>query len=259
MAPPSDFPVPHVILPTQPHHYTIIALHGRGSNGAEFAEELFEDKSSRGLTLSEHFPHTKWIFPSSQKRHSTVFREKMDEWFDTYSLTDPSTQQELQVEGLRDSIKHILDIISKEAEFIPACNIVLLGISQGCATAIHALLAGQHQLGGFIGIAGWLPFRKQIDNQAALSKFYKETLGLPITGTGMSQIQTSATTPALLCHCTDDDVVDVELGHQLRDTLTASDLNINVTFTEFASGGHWISAPHGFDAIVDFLRNRGFD
>ncbi|KAL8886572.1 MAG: hypothetical protein Q9192_006463 [Flavoplaca navasiana] len=257
MAPPSDFPVPHIILPMQSHHFTIIALHGRGSNGPEFAEDLFEDNSSQGLTLAEHFFHTKWIFPSSQKRYSTVFQEEMDEWFDIYSLTDPSTQKELQVEGLRDSVKHILDIISKELEFVPASNIILLGISQGCATAIHALLAGQHQLGGFIGIAGWLPFRKQVDNQAALSEFYSETLGLPITRA--SQIQTTATTPALLCHCADDDIIDVELGHQLRDTLTASDLNIDVTFTEFASGGHWISAPHGFDAIVDFLRNRGFN
>ena len=257
MAPPSDFPVPHIILPTQPHHYTIIALHGRGSNGPEFAKELFEDRSSQGLTLAEHFPHTKWVFLSSQKRHSTVFQEEMDEWFDIYSLTDPSMQEELQVQGLRDSVKHILDIIIKEIEFVPARNIVLLGISQGCATAIHALLAGQHQLGGFIGIASWLPFRKQVDNQAALSKFYSETLGLPITSA--CQIQTTARTPALLCHCTDDDVVDVALGHQLRDTLTASDLKIDVTFTEFASGGHWISAPHGFDVIVNFLRQRGFD
>ncbi|KAL8840061.1 MAG: hypothetical protein Q9176_004083 [Flavoplaca citrina] len=257
MAPPSDFPVPHIFLPSQPHSYTIIALHGRGSNGPEFAEDLFEDKSSQGLTLAEHLPHTKWVFPSSQKRHSTVFQEEMDEWFDIYSLTDPSTKEELQFEGLRDSVKHILGIISKELEIVPASNIVLLGISQGCATAIHVLLAGQHQLGGFIGIAGWLPFRKQVDNQAALSKFYNETLGLPITSA--CQIQTTATTPALLCHCTDDDVVDVELGHQLRDTLTASDLNIDITFTEFASGGHWIPAPHGFDAIVNFLRHRGFE
>ncbi|KAL9626197.1 MAG: hypothetical protein Q9204_007503 [Flavoplaca sp. TL-2023a] len=209
------------------------------------------------LTLAEHFPHCKWVFPSSQERYSTGFQENMDEWFDIYSLTDPSTQEALQVEGLRDSVKYILDIISKELEFLPAGNIVLLGISQGCATAIHALLAGQHQLGGFIGIAGWLPFRKLVDNQAALSKFYSDTLGLPITSA--CQIQTTATTPALLCHCTDDDVVDVELGHQLRDTLTASDLNIDVTFTEFASGGHWVSAPQGFDAIVDFLRHRGLE
>ena len=257
MSPPSDFPVPHIILPTQPHQYTIIALHGRGSNGPEFTEDLFEDKSSQGLTLAEHFSHCKWVFPSSQERYSTVFQEEMDEWFDIYSLTDPSTKEELQVEGLRDSVQHILDIISKELEFVPAGNLVLLGISQGCATAIHALLAGQHQLGGFIGIAGWLPFRKQVDNQAALNKFYSETLGLPIASE--SHIQSTARTPALLCHCTDDDVVDVELGHQLRDTLTASNLNMDVTFTEFASGGHWIPAPHGFDAIIDFLRHRGLE
>ena len=263
MAPPSNFPALHVVQPTQDHHCTIIALHGRGSNGPEFAEELFEDKSSSHLTLSEHFPHCKWIFPSSQERYSTVFQEEMDEWFDIYSLSDPSTQEELQVEGLRDSIKHILDIIDKEVELVLPGNIVLLAISQGCATAIHALLAGQYRLGGFIGIAGWMPFRKQIvdvagwrDDGASLSKFYADYLGL--TGASPSNAEDNGKIPALLCHCADDDVVDVELGHQLHDALMSPCLDINVTYKEFVSGGHWIPGPDGFDSIVEFLRCRAF-
>ncbi|KAL8754702.1 MAG: hypothetical protein Q9199_004150 [Rusavskia elegans] len=265
MAPPSNFPALHIIQPTQTHHCTIIALHGRGSNGPEFAEDLFEDKSSSNLTLAEHFPHCKWIFPSSQERYSTVFQEEMDEWFDIYSLTDPNTQEELQVEGLRDSISYILEIIRKEVEvgLVPLSNIVLLGISQGCATAIHTLLAGQHPLGGFIGIAGWMPFRKQMvdlagsrKDGACLSKFYDDTLGL--TGASQSNAQDNATTPVLLSHCADDDVVDVELGHQLRDALMILNLDINVTYKEFVLGGHWIPGPDGFDTIVDFLRNRAF-
>ena len=171
----------------------------------------------------------------------------MDQWSDNYSLTDPSTQ-----EGLRDSIKYILDIISKEVEFVPPSNIVLLGISQRCATAIHALLAGQYRLGGFIGIAGWLPFHKQV---ADLSKLYGDTLQL----TSTSRPQANTATPALLCHCTDDDFVDINLGHQLRDALMASGLNMDITFKEFAKGAHWIPAPVGFDAIVEFLRSRSLD
>ncbi|CAO1598747.1 hypothetical protein XANCAGTX0491_002507 [Xanthoria calcicola] len=266
MAPPSSFPALHVVQPTQDHHCTIIALHGRGSNGPEFAEELFEDKSSSDLTLAEHFPHCKWIFPSSQERYSTVFQEEMDEWFDIFSLTDPSTQEELQVEGLRHSIKHILDVIDKEVGFVLPGNIVLLGISQGCAAAIHALLVGQHRLGGFVGIAGWMPFRKQIvdvagcrDDGASLSKFYADILGL--TGARQSNAyqskpQQNNVIPALLSHCADDNVVDVELGHQLRDALMSPGLDINVTYKEFVSGGHWIPGPDGFDSIVEFLRCR---
>ncbi|KAI4282032.1 MAG: hypothetical protein L6R38_003252 [Xanthoria sp. 2 TBL-2021] len=189
----------------------------------------------------------------------------MDEWFDVYSLTDPNTQEELQVEGLRDSISYILEIIRKEVEvgLVPPSNIVLLGISQGCATAVHALLAGQYRLGGFIGIAGWMPFRRQMvdlagsrKDGACLSKFYDDTLGL--TGASQSNSQDNVTTPVLLCHCADDDVVNVELGHQLRDALMISNLDINVTYKEFVSGGHWIPGPDGFDTIVDFLRNRAF-
>ncbi|KAL8987572.1 MAG: hypothetical protein Q9169_008684 [Polycauliona sp. 2 TL-2023] len=251
MAPPSGFPAPHIIQPKQSHHTTIIALHGRGSNGPEFAQELFEDQTSQNRTLAEHFPHTKWIFPSSQSRYSTVFQEEMDEWFDIYSLTNPSTQEGLQVQGLRDSITHILDIISKEVgSSVNPSNIILMGISQGCATAIHALLAGQERLGGFIGIAGWMPFRKQIIDGSPLSE-----LGL----FDVNRTRDTERIPALLCHCADDDVVDKELGHQLRDALTASELNVDVTFKEFPTGGHWIPGPEGLDAIVGFLRDRGCD
>ncbi|KAL8668458.1 MAG: hypothetical protein Q9168_006913 [Polycauliona sp. 1 TL-2023] len=251
MAPPSEFPAPHIIQPTQSHHCTIIALHGRGSNGPEFAEELFEDKTSKDLTLAQHFPHCKWIFPSSQSRYSTVFQEEMPEWFDIYSLTDPSTQEELQVKGLRDSVSHILDIISREIESsVQPSNIFLMGISQGCATAIHALLAGRYRLGGFVGVAGWLPFRRQIMDGESLRE-----LGLM----DVNVTQATGRTPALLCHCKDDDVVDVEMGRQLRDALEIEGLNVDVTFKEFATGGHWIPEPEGFDAIVSFLRDRGCD
>ncbi|KAL8991860.1 MAG: hypothetical protein Q9169_007588, partial [Polycauliona sp. 2 TL-2023] len=233
------------------HRCTIIALHGRGSHGPEFAEELFEDKSSKDLILTEHLPHCKWIFPSSQSRYSTVFQEEMDEWFDIYSLTNPSTQEGLQVQGLRDSITHILDIISKEVDSsVSPSNIILMGISQGCATAVHALLAGQERLGGFIGIAGWMPFRKQIMDGSSLSE-----LGL----FDVSRTRDSETIPALLCHCADDDIVDIELGRQLREALTASEMNVDVSLREFATGGHWIPGPEGLDAIVGFLRDRGCD
>ncbi|KAL8737202.1 MAG: hypothetical protein Q9181_001928 [Wetmoreana brouardii] len=148
MAPPSDFPSLDKIEPTQDHKYTIIALHSRGSNGPEFAEELFEDKSSSDLTLAEHFPTCKWIFPSSQERDSMIFQERMTEWFDIYSLTNTSQQEELQVEGLRDSVKYIMNVVEEEVRYLHPSEIVLLGISQGCATAIHALLAGKYRLGG---------------------------------------------------------------------------------------------------------------
>lgn len=259
MAPLSDFPAPHIVQSVQNHSHTIIALHGRGSNGPEFAEELFEDRSSSNLTLAEQFPACKWIFPSSQERYSTVFQEEMNEWFDIYSLTDPGRQEELQVEGLKESVEHILAIVHEEVKLLHPSSIVILGISQGCATAIHALLAGQYRLGGFVGLSGWMPFRNQLMDEAkscsgglSLTKFYENTLAL--SDVGLYDARANATTPALLCHCADDEVVDVELGDQLNDALLA--LDMEVTFQRFASGGHWIPGPEGFDAIIDFLRTQ---
>lgn len=45
MSTPSAFPPLHTIKPTSTHTHTIIALHGRGSQGPEFAEELFEGQT----------------------------------------------------------------------------------------------------------------------------------------------------------------------------------------------------------------------
>ena len=90
--------------------------------------------TSSGLSLPETFPGCKWVFPSSQTRYSTVFQDELDEWFDIYSLTDPSAREELQIGGLRDSIEFIHRIISEEAKLVTPERVVLLGLSQGSAT-----------------------------------------------------------------------------------------------------------------------------
>ncbi|KAL9010818.1 MAG: hypothetical protein Q9173_004285 [Seirophora scorigena] len=261
MSPLPRSPKPLVVEPTQAHIHTIIALHGQGSNGPEFAEELFEGKSSSNASLADHFPECRWIFPSSPKRDSTLVQREIDGWFDVVSLTDPRLQEQLQVEGLRDSVAHILQIVNEEVQSIHPSNIVLLGFSQGCATAIHALFAGQYRLGGFVGLNGWMPFREQMVQEAesyagelSLDLFYERTLRLG--NIGLYDAEKNATAPALLVHCADDEVVDVELGEQMRDALMT--LDMDVTFKKLASGGHWIPDPEGLDVIVDFLRHQAW-
>ncbi|KAL8769578.1 MAG: hypothetical protein Q9209_004510 [Squamulea sp. 1 TL-2023] len=261
MSPQAPFPDAHIIQSTQPHTHTIIALHGRGSNGTEFAEELFEDKTPNNQTLPEALPSCKWIFPTSRTRHSTVFQEDMTEWFDLYSTTDPSKEADLQVEGLRDSIKYVLALIEEEISFTKPEKIILLGTSQGCATAVHALLAGNYRLGGLVGLCGWMPFRKQIEEHIELGRerkvqglclegFYEKTLGLQ----GMAKYNTegNARTPVYLAHCDDDDVIDVALGRELDDTLRCQ-LGMKVTWIVSATGGHWVDGPQGLKNIVDWM------
>ena len=58
----------------------------------------------------------------------------MDEWFDIYSLTDPSKREDLQVEGLHDSVDFLRKVLIDEAGIVSPDRVILLGLSQGCAT-----------------------------------------------------------------------------------------------------------------------------
>ena len=274
------FPVPHVVPPTASHAYTLILLHGRGGEGKEFADELFEAESSQNLTLPDLFPNVKWVFPTAPDRYSTMFEEDMRDWFELSSLTDPEDGQNLQVPGLSDGIVSLLELIEEEVQDRGgyASKVALGGMSQGCAMAIHALLAGRHQLGSFVGFCGWLPFRGQLGKIAAekagegarevkmaLNDFYFSTLGLMagsassiLTSVDTARLESSVlNTPVLLCHCADDGIVDVQLGRRLCGTLEA--LGMDVTWHEHAEGGHWINEPEGVDSGVAFLSSRFHD
>jgi lysophospholipase-2 len=226
----SGFPSPHVIPPLALHTYTIILLHGRGSNGPEFAEELLQSCTSKGLSLPEELPGWKWVFPTSQTRFSTIFQEDISEWFDIYSLTDPALREELQTEGLQQSVAFIRQLIDEEVSAVggDALRVVLGGISQGCATAVRALFSSR-KLGAFVGFCGWMPSPSNTP----------DTCG-------------SKDTAVFLSHSTDDGVVDFKLGLQLRNTLRQQ-LGMNVTWRVYKDGGHWIKEPEGFDDLADFL------
>lgn len=96
-----------------------------GSSGREFAEELFEACDSDGLTLPEHFPSWRWVFPTTKERYSTVFREEINEWFDTISLTDISLGEELQVQGVSEAIRYLWSLIDEELKLVPAERLIL--------------------------------------------------------------------------------------------------------------------------------------
>jgi lysophospholipase II len=285
----AEFAQPHVASPTSKHTNTIILLHGRGSNGPEFAEELFEARTSKGLSLQEHLPGWKWVFPSSQTRYSTLFQEDMDEWFDIYSLTDTTLREELQVEGLQQSVAFIHQLIQAEAKHVPLANIVLGGISQGCATAVHAMLSLKGQnIGAFVGFCGWMPFASSIQDShtssfgmGTLRDITKNRQRPPIPPLAPSSVEPSTeleknwhTPPSLLVppplpsnglqplqpvsgsviflgHSKNDEVVDFGLGVQLRSVL--QQLGAKVSWREYDDGGHWIKEPQGFDDLIDFL------
>lgn len=221
------------LQPTADHAHTVIFLHGRDSTAEEFMEEFLESQGSDGLTLAQSFPSTKWIFPTAPMITSSRFGCEMSQWFDMHSTEDPHKQENEQ--DLHPSIKRIQDLVAKEVTIVGSRNVVLAGISQGCATAIHALLSDNARLGGFLGLCSWLPQADAITKK--VTREAKET-------------------PVLLCHSQDDEVIDVRFGRELKDTLVA--MGMAVEWKEYPDGGHWVNEPLGVDDIVSFLKANGF-
>jgi lysophospholipase II len=256
----------YVVLPLADHTHTAIFLHGRDSTAVEFAEEFFESQASDERTLREIFPNFKWVFPNSGLRNSTRFDMDIAQWFDIWSVEDPEKRKDLQVTGLTESVTYILKVIREEASSVPTEHIILGGISQGCATAIHALMHCDIQLNGFIGFCGWLPFQEEIEAIArntmtpsplqeirSLLKSASSGSCVPPYGLPYGKKNSALSTSVFLSHSIDDPIVPMSNGKKLYQEL--DHLGMTVIWKAYEDGGHWINEPQGVDDMVDFLRN----
>lgn len=245
----------HIINPRDghPHTHTIIFLHGRDSTNEEFASDLFESEASEPAseprTLRDLFPTVRWVFPGAPMLHSVRFDTKISQWFDIWSVEEPSEQGEIQHEGLRTSVEAIMAVVRSEKTHLDAQgrsgiqNIFLAGISQGSATAIAAFFAGAGEGQGFAGIIGlssWMPLGGKCELVQVLRGATSNTTETP-------------STPFLLCHSVDDEIVPVRNGRALRDILQQSQ---EVEWHEYEDGGHWVNEPQGVDDIVCFIRTH---
>jgi predicted esterase len=186
-----------------------------------------------------------------------------------WSVENPSERNEIQIDGLRESVKEILALIRTEAVLISPDRIILGGISQGCATAIHTLLYGGIRLGGFIGLSSWLPFEPEItttmvDNMAwsivgNRLHYSHKMLNTPTdqaeTTSVLSELSSTSVleTPVFLSHSRDDDVVPIANGMKLSTTLEK--LGMVVSWKQYEDGGHWVNEPQGVDDIVLFIHS----
>ncbi|KAG0646939.1 Acyl-thioesterase 1 [Hyphodiscus hymeniophilus] len=259
----------HTVAALEQHTHTVIFLHGRDSEATQFADEFFESQDSADRFLPQTFPSIKWVFPSSGSRKSLRFGEELSQWFDMWSVEEPSERKEIQLDGLRESVAFTLDIVRRESTIVPPERIILAGISQGCATAIFALLSGGIRLGGFIGLSSWLPFQDEIKSfsknleledcnipkeievllEKGLGKSGAENVN---QGIGISRGSDSAlTTPVFLSHSQEDPVVPVRNGQGLCEGL--KELGMSVIWKEYEDDTHWIFEPQGVDDIVEFI------
>ncbi|KAF8539553.1 Alpha/Beta hydrolase protein [Trichophaea hybrida] len=260
------YPDPIIIPPTQPHTHTILLLHGLGSNGAKFGYELLSSSSLQTL-----FPSTKFIFPTAKKRRSTAIKRiPINQWFDIASLPDKSYREELQLDGVRESAEFIHSLIAAEmqAGVLPG-NIVVGGLSQGCAMALMVMLTSDVRLGAVVGMSGWLPFRGRMedvlldngedDDGGCLEKDNKS---LPIQTLeflrGYLDMESSGgcclETPVFLGHGEKDEKVSWELGFEAGKMLGL--LGVDVTWKVYEDFGHWYKVPDEIDDVVAFLREK---
>ncbi|KAH9872831.1 hypothetical protein J1614_005225 [Plenodomus biglobosus] len=228
---------PHTIPPSSPHTHTVIFLHGRGSTAATFANELFESQNSAGQHLATLFPSLKWVFPCAPKTYSALDQEQVQQWFDMGSVQWPQEDVEVQRPGMWESVAALREVMEEEAAMVGGMQkIILAGISQGCATAIFTLLTSGWGVGGFVGLAGWLPMAEEmvrVMNVPGRMDDYKKT-------------------PVLLQHCRDDEVVPVGNGEQLKNQLKGWGMRVH--WQDFETGGHWLQEPEGMDGVVKFLQ-----
>jgi predicted esterase len=268
-------PEPFIVLPTSIHTHTLILLHGLGNNGQKFGTELLSTGiSPKGHTFPTAFPGTKFIFPNARRRRSSAFRRAViNQWFDIASVEDPSHRRDTQVQGLVESAEHVRSIIAEELETIPMGNIVLGGLSQGCAMSMAVLLSLEFPLGGYFGMSGWLPFREDIEDVVAPIEEEDDPFAddekdgkamepplmavslvrdiLSVDAAMPSKDRTSLTTPVLLCHGEDDEKVKCKLGKEAAQCL--SSLGMQVTWKCYAGLGHWYKIPDEIDDIFEFL------
>ncbi|KAI4861238.1 alpha/beta-hydrolase [Hypoxylon rubiginosum] len=274
-----------VVAPLDPRHHThtLIFLHGRGDTSASMTDALLRwSRNSRRRSLVDVFPTVRWVFPQAEQRlvQSSHDDTTWPQWFDIWNVLDMSDGEDLQAPGLRDSVASVRRIVRNEARKVGGLDRVLLsGISQGGATAVHALLhlgavAAEDappeklaeprvvvdldeppppaRLCGLLCFSCWLPF------PGGTLEETREVIGLdgedddPVREKNDEIVRH---TPAFLGHCADDPVVFPEYGRLLRDELRG--FGMEVEWNEYPDGGHWLNSPQGVDDVVDFLKARG--
>lgn len=305
------FPPPIIIPPSHRsiHDQTFIILHGRGSTSSQFAppflSTLFPNDSASSAAesnLQSVFPRAKFIFVSAPRSRATIYKRSLiPQWFDSWHLCgDDSTlhpsynplqsaqpEEWRAIPGLQDTVSYLHSLIRKEADLVGGTrNIVLGGISQGCAASLAALMLwdGSEGLGGYLGMCGWLPFveaikrvveeagkdkddewdpfqrdddefeggdEETIDISASAVRALRESLELE---KGPIYRPPVFDTPMFLGHGDQDVKVPITHGREAAECLKAIGFN-TVSWNEYQGLGHWFS-PQMLTDVVEFLKSH---
>ncbi|KAF2651976.1 alpha/beta-hydrolase [Lophiostoma macrostomum CBS 122681] len=272
------YPASYIVEP-QPghsHSHTIILLHGRSSTAEVYASDLFALKTTDlAKNLPSHFPNFRWVFPDAGERWCIAYKEERSAWCHTYSLQDMSLRQDLQVQGLRNGVYRIEDIVHEEVERLggQSQRVFLAGFSMGSAVALWSIFTGaaftSGKLGAFLGLSAWMPFTREAmvaleqriptathaAHLKSLSVTFLDILGID-SFTSCETIQKSILEMlAYLGHGTDDIPVSVSYCRDLTGILRS--LKVQLETREYIGAereGHWVKEPEQLDDVVTFLR-----
>jgi predicted esterase len=286
-----EYPTPFVVNPPSTHQNTIILLHGTSMTGPELASTLLSfpfpfpspslstpptelASQTASTTLQSSFPNTRFVFPTGKQRTTTVFGGKVtNAWFDIHAFHDRTVGESSSCLGISQTLAFLLSLIVSEIEILDAKpesvsgGIVMGGFSQGCAMGISLLLSGflgtegvRGRVVGFVGMSGWMPFRKQTQDAIQTCKnsdmARKREAACKALGDILSSDFGSSTAtvdiPMYFTHGKLDVKVKMEWSRQMTSVL--DDLGAeNLERVEMEGVGHWYGVD-GMVGLVGFLK-----
>jgi len=199
---------------------TIIWMHGLGADGWDFVPIV------RELPLPEEMV-LRFIFPHAPVRPVTLNGGmEMRAWYDI-AMTDVARLPDEG--GIRESQRAIDGLIEREKQRgIDPSRVVLAGFSQGGVIALQAGLRYRERLGGILALSTYLTLEDSLAAEGSAA---------------------NKSTPILMAHGTQDEMIPVRLAEASRNSLQAKGYKVE---------WHTYPMPHSVcaeevDAIATFL------
>lgn len=211
---------PIVIRSTLPHAASILFLHGMNGSG-HVARALVHP-----LLQSSAYRHVNWIFPTAPRN---------SRWYDILGVSMSAREDESGIEKASAYVHSLIDKHVEESK-LDSTSVILSGVSQGGALALHAALTYEKPLGGVLAINSYIPMHRAFMLHP-------------------SRVKQSSTTPIVLIHGEQDQVVPHVFGKMSYMLLKM--LGMNAEFVSMAGLDHystnedfWIQVKQFFSRIA---------
>ena len=193
----------------------LVLLHGVGSNERDLFS-LAPKLDPRFLTASVRAP-------------MTLGRDSFGWYQVQFTPKGPVIDAE-QTESARVELVRFLDELV-EAYRVDPTRVYLMGFSQGCAMSLSASLTAPQKVAGVVGMSGRL---------------------LPGVTEKMPPSETLRGLPFLIVHGTEDTVLPIAYGHEIRDALQK--LPVDLTYQEYRMGHH--VSPESLQTVKNWLKSH---